>query len=65
MSFICALLYLLSALSITVTKKFKNGFEAKVEMKGMILMGVICNCIIGVLVGSATTVFAGGCSQVA
>ena len=47
------------------TKKFKNGFEVKFEIKGMAFMSCICSCIIGILGGSATTVFAGGCSLVA
>lgn len=65
MSFICALFYLFSALSFTVTKKFNHGIEAKVEMKGMSFMVLICTCVIGILVGSATTVCAGDCSQIA
>ena len=65
MSFICALIYLFSALSFTVTKKFNHGLETKVEMKGTSLMVLFCTCVIGILVGSATTVCAGGCSQIA
>ena len=52
-------------LSFTITKEFTHGLEAKVEMKGMSLMVMICTCVIGVLCGSATTVCAGGCSQIA
>lgn len=65
MSFICTLIYLLSTLSITITKKFKNGIEVKFDIKGMNFLFYICNCIIGILGGSATTVFAGDCSLVA
>ena len=65
LSFICILIYLFSVLSITFTKKFQNGFEVKFEVKGLTFMSCICSCVIGMLGGSATTVFAGDCSLVA
>ena len=65
LSFICVLIYLFSVLSITFTKKFQNGFEVKFEVKGLTFMSCICSCVIGMLGGSATTVFAGDCSLVA
>ena len=64
LSFICALVCLLSTLSFTITKKFKNGFDFKFEMKGMDFMRCICIWVIGILGGTATTVFAGDCSLV-
>ena len=61
MSFICGLLWLLSALSFTIAKKFKNGFEITVDMKGRDFM-VFIYCVIGVL-GMVPTGGSGCCSR--
>lgn len=61
-SFICCLLWLFSTLSFAITKKFKNGFEIKFDMKGMNLMVFIYTGIIGVL-GMVPTGGSGCCSR--
>ena len=45
-SFICALEFLISALSFTLTKKFSNRFEIKFQLKGADIM-----CIVVTLIG--------------
>ena len=42
-------MWLLSALSFTIAKKFKNGIEIKFDMKGRDFMVFICIGVIGVL----------------
>jgi len=56
-------MWLLSTLSFTIAKKFKNGFEINFEMKGMDFMVFICIGVIGVL-GMVPTVGAGCCSRI-
>lgn len=51
-------MWLLSTLSFTIAKKFKNGFEINFEMKGMDFMVFICIGVIGVL-GMVPTVVLG------
>ena len=63
MSFICGLLWLLSTLSFTVAKKFKNGIEIKFDMKGKNVMVFICVGMMCVL-GMVPTGGAGCCSRI-
>ncbi len=62
MSFICGLLWLLSVLSFTITKKFKNGIEVELHMKGRDFMVFIYIGIIGIL-GMVPTGGSGCCSR--
>jgi len=43
----CIFIYLISNLSITVTKKFRNELEIKLELKGKDLIEMISMVIIG------------------
>ena len=54
-------MWLLSVLSFTIAKKFKNGLEITVDMKGRDFMVFIC-CVIGVL-GMVPTGGSGCCSR--
>lgn len=49
MSFICALEILISALTFTLTKKFSNGFEIKLQLKGADMIMCIAVILMGVL----------------
>lgn len=61
--FICGLLWLFSTLSFTVAKKFKNGIELKLDIKGKNVMVFICVGMMCVL-GMVPTGGVGCCSRI-
>ena len=60
MTLICSLIFFMSTLSFSITKKLTNNFEVKFDFKGKDVINMLIIAIIGVL-GVVSTGGAGRC----